>query len=133
MEAGLKPVDSMLPIPPKVRAARRWLVGVGVIVVCWALTALAISHTEQAPSYALVAQDNATKTYLSPACAFGRGPSPITTLEMARDAGFKPDPVCEMSGGFLGASQSVMEEELAFVHLYPKRGTRWRPDGSWKW
>ena len=123
----------MLPIPPKIRAARRRLVRVGVVVACWVITALAIRHTEQAPSYALVARDAATKTYLSPVCAFGRGQLPITTIETAKQAGFKPDPACEKSGGFLGASQSVMEEELAFVHLYPKRGTRWRPDGSWKW
>ena len=133
VEAGLVVPAATPPLTYKHRAARRWAVGWGVAVL---LTVFAYSvtwHTEQAPAYALVARDNAAKVYLSPSCAFGRDNLPISTLGAAKQAGLRPDPFCEKIGGFLGSSQTVMQEELSRMYLYPKRGTRWRPDGTWKW
>ena len=88
---------------------------------------------EQAPQHALVVRDDAAKVYLSPSCALGRGALPISSIAVARQAGLTPHSGCEQSGGFLGASQTVLQETLAHVYLHPKRGSRWRADGTWQW
>lgn len=131
--AGLAESPPGFPISPQARAGRHWLVRTGVGILVWLLTSSVIVHTEQAPSFALVLEDNAHGVYLSPSCALGRGPFPIETLQAAKGRGVRPDLACQTNGGFLGSSQSVLAQEFAFVHLYPKRGTRWRPDGTWKW
>jgi len=133
MEAALParmPAASPVPEP---QTPRRWVLRVGVIAVCIVFAFSVIGHTEQAPQHALVVRDDATRVYLSPSCALGRGALPISRIAEAKRAGFTPDLGCEKSGGFLGASQTVLQETLAHIYLHPKRGSRWRPDGTWKW
>ena len=133
-EAALvPPTAAATPLPPREREARRWAVRVWITVAVFVFLYSVTGHTEQAPSYALVVRDNTAKVYLSPSCALGRGELPISSLGVAKQDGLSPDPTCEKSGGFLGATQTVMQEMLARMHLYPTRGTRWRADGSWKW
>jgi hypothetical protein len=131
--AGLQPVESALPISPKEHRARKRMVLVGAGILLWLFAAASISGTEQAPGRALVARDPSAKVYLSPVCAFGRGDLPITSIDAARADGYKADPECYKNGGFFGASQTVLERDLASIHLYHKRVSRWRADGTWKW
>jgi hypothetical protein len=132
-EAGLPVAAPVPPLPREQLAARRWAVSLGVAAVFFVFAYSVTWHTAQAPVYALVARDDAARVYLSPSCAIGRGNLPVSSLGAARQAGLAPDPACEKSGGFLGSSQTVMQELLSRMYLYPKRGTRWRPDGTWKW
>ena len=115
----------------KGRAARRWAVRRVVFGSITVLLYSVIGGTESAPDYALVARDERAKVDLSPSCAFGNGTLPISSISAAKRDGFRADSACAKNGGFLGSSQTRMEEVLAWVHLYPKRGTR--ADGSWKW
>jgi hypothetical protein len=127
------PPERSSPLLPHERKGRRQLVNFVIVVVLFVFLYSVTGHTEQAPTFALVVRDNTAKVYLSPSCALGRGELPISTLGAAKQDGLVPDPSCEKSGGFLGSTQTVMQEELSRIHLYPKRGTRWRPDGTWKW
>jgi len=133
VEAGLAASAAATPLTERERVARRWAVRWGVFGVIMVVLYTVIGHTERAPDYALIARDEQAKVYLSPTCAFGRANLPISTISAAKHDGFRPDSACAKNGGFLGNSQSAMEEVLSKVSLYPKRGTRWRPDGSWKW
>lgn len=133
LEAGLVVSAGAAPLTERELAARRWAIRIAISAVIWVYLASVVWHTEQAPAYALVARDPSAKVYLSPKCALGRSELPISTVEAAKKDAFRPDSACNKNGGFLGASQTVMQEVLSYVYLHPKRGTRWRPDGSWKW
>ena len=122
-----------MPLVSEPQTPRRWVLRVGLSAVCIVFAFSVIVNTEQAPQHALVVRDDAARVYLSPSCALGRGALPIASIAVARRAGLTPDPSCEKSGGFLGASQTVLQETLAHIYLHPKRGSRWRPDGTWKW
>lgn len=134
VEAGIVAFAAAAPpLTEQQQKARRWAVRWGVVAVIMVVLYTAIGGTEWAPDYALVARDEQAKVYFSPSCAFGHGNLPISSISAARHDGFRADSACAKNGGFLGDSQTRMEEVLSWVHLYPKRGTRWRADGSWKW
>lgn len=132
-EAALPARMPGTPLKHEPQTPRRWVLRVGLTAVCIVFAFSVIVHTEQEPPHALVMRDEATRVYLSPSCALGRGALPISSIALARRAGMTPDPSCEKSGGFLGASQTVLQETFAYLYLHPKRGSRWRPDGTWKW
>jgi hypothetical protein len=121
------------PLPPERLRERRFIVTAAALIIVFVYVGSVMVHTEQAPPNALVMRDEAAKAYLAPHCAVGRNNLPVSTIAAAKTDGFHADPTCEKNGEFLGASQTVMQRELARIHLYPKRGTRWRPDGTWKW
>jgi hypothetical protein len=108
-------------------------VSAAVMLAVFVYVGSVMAHTEQAPPIALVMRDEATKAYLAPRCAGDQSTLPVSTIAAAKKDGFHVDSACSKNGGFLGESQTVMQEQLAHLHLYPKRGTRWRPDGTWKW
>lgn len=130
---GLESTATSNAVVGESQTHRRLVFRVGMIAAGLVFVFSVISHTEQAPELALVLRDEVTKQYLSPSCGLLRRELRVTTLGDARRAGLRPEPACERSGGFLGASQTVLQETLALVHLYPVRGSRWRPDGTWKW
>jgi hypothetical protein len=121
------------PLPAERLRERRFIVTAAVMLAVFVFVASVMGGAEWAPPRALVMRDGATKAYFAPACAVGHGNLPISSIAQAKKDGFHEDSACAKNGGFLGASQTVMQRELSRLHLYPKRGTRWREDGTWKW
>ena len=131
--AAIEPAAAESPLSPREQRGRRWLLLTGAGFALYLFLASVSGGTEWAPKHALVLRDESARTYLSPSCALGRGNLPISSIADAERAGLHADAACASSGGFLGAGQTVLQRNLSFWHLYPKRGSRWRADGSWKW
>jgi hypothetical protein len=99
------------------------------------LGASLISTAERIPPHALVIAAPGTRAYYAPACAIGMplGTTQTLTRAAAEAQAYQPDAGCAAQAGFLGGKGTRLMQFFEWLHLVPRRASRWRADGTWRW
>lgn len=120
---------------PAMAVSRATVVSVGATAVVLVLIASLIGTGERLPANALVVAVPSSRVYLAPACALGVSPGTqvIISRTAAEARGLTPDAACTRNGAFIGREDTRWMQLLSWLHLTPRRQSRWRPDGSWRW
>lgn len=114
---------------------RRWdlvkmiLAGVGVLLAI----GLSIGSTRVAPPHAIVYIDASAGVYYAPPCLRSKTNYDISTLQAARNGGYRSDRQCRNQGGFVQDGRSLTGGLLEAIGILSEKESRWSPEGRWRW
>ena len=144
---GYKPLPSSWPAPPRqgteiftpadpqdpeiVATRERWTFGgVSALVIA---AILFVPRTEPMPDNALLYRDVANTFYLGPSCVGDRKDLIPTYKREVQRLEIPADPACKKAGGLTGKRFISLDLLIRSRNEANIRGTRWNPDGTWRW